>query len=1078
MDFGILGATEVRGPGGRPVAVGGPRVRALLALLLLDAGRVVPAERLVAGLYGADPPAGGAANALQSQVSRLRAGLARGVDGGAALVEFHPAGYRLAVDPDAVDVHRFGRLADAGRRALAAGDPARAAESLRAALDLWRGPALADVAGAPFAAGQAARLEERRLTAVEDHAEAALALGEHRVLIPELRDVVAAHPLRERVRALLMRALYGDGRAAEALEVFADARRALADELGADPSAELAEVHLAILRGEPAVPAKATAPTSRTPQAGPVGSVRSGLPAQLTSFVGREDELARIGKLLAAGRLVTLTGPGGSGKTRLAIEAAAREVDGEVCFVELAPIRDGAAIPRELLGALGVRETGLLPSAPGRAEPSDPAAKLIASLAGRRLLLVLDNCEHVVADAARLVHRLLASCPGLRVLATSREALGITGEALCPLPPLPLPPPGTAALDSLGYPAVRLFADRAAAVAPDFVADPAAAPVITRICAELDGLPLAIELAAARLRTLTPGEIAARLTDRFRLLSRGDRTKAERHRTLRAVVEWSWDLLDEDERMLARRLTVFTGGVTAEAAAAVCGPLGADADELLAGLAEKSFVQRDGERYRMLDTVRAFCAERLAEAPRPEHAAAVPEDQRVRTAHAAYFLDLAETAEPYLLRAEQLEWLARLGAVHGDLLAALRWSAGADQAAALRLLAALAPYWWLRGVRGEGVPAALEILDRLGPEPPPGMDEEYIICVLIASYGAPARPDEIHLRRAERAMAELGRPYRRPVAIVLRALATGPPAADAELQERLMGDEPWPRALRHFGTGFQAWFAGDLIAAEADFEAGLAAFQALGERWGMSGTLAELARLAGWRGDRDRARALAGAALELFEQLGAAEDVADLLCLRADGLVRDGDLAGARAEYERAAGAARRSGAPEKVASARRGLGDVARLAGDLPAARRLLDAALDECGTGPFAAEWARAQVLTALGRLAAAGGDAAGARLRHRQALALALDRRILPVAAEAAEGLAWVAALDGAAERAALLLGAAVALRGTAVAGDPDVAHVAALVRESIGAAAFAGAYERGTALDPAGALAAVRQEAGLR
>jgi len=729
-----------------------------------------------------------------------------------------------------------------------------------------------------------------------------------------------------------------------------------------------------------------------------------------------------------------------------------------------------------MLTALGLRETGLSLGPSGR--PPDPVAKLIAALAERRPLLVLDNCEHVIDDAARIVHRLLGACSGLCVLATSREALGITGEALCPVPPLPLPPSGAVPLDASEYPALRLFADRAAAVRPDFQVDQSNIDVITRVCVALDGLPLAIELAAARLRTLGAEEIAARLDDRFRLLSRGDRTKAERHRTLRAVVDWSWDLLDEAERTLARRLTVFAGGATLEAAASVCGRAEDEADdrtdELLTSLAEKSFVQRDGGRYRMLETVRAFCAERLTEAPGKEA-------ERVRAAHAAYFLELAETAGPYLLCAEQLEWLARLTAEHSDLMAALRRAAAedavaADPSPALRLLAAMAPYWWLRGVRGEGVPPAREILEYLGPEPPPGLDEEYIICVMIASYGAARSPAfQAHLDRAEAAMAGLERPWRRPVAIVLRALATGPPAADIELETRLMGQEPWPLALRHFGSAFQHWFSGEPAEAEAEFDTGLAAFRALGERWGMSGMLSELARLAYWRGDRERARALTDEALGLFEQLGAAEDMADLLCLRAEGLVRDGDLAAARAEYERAAVAARGSGAPERLASVYRGLGEVARLTGDLTEARRLLDAALEKCATGPFGADWERAHVFGALGRLATAERDADAARQWHRQALAIALGRRILPIAADAAEGLAGAAVLDGADERAALLLGAAVALRGTAVAGDPDVARVAAQAREPIGAAAFAAAYERGATLSPDDALTRTETEA---
>ncbi|RLP88737.1 BTAD domain-containing putative transcriptional regulator [Micromonospora sp. CV4] len=584
MRFRVLGPTRVLLADGREIPVGGPRVRALLALLLLDVGRVVSAERLIDGLYGEHPPRG-AANALQSQVSRLRQALPAEHDP----VEFHPAGYRLAVDPDDVDAYRFERLAEVGRRALAGGDWSRAVAVLREALDLWHGPALADVTGA---AAQAARLEELRLAAVEDRIEAELALGGHAALVAELRELVVAHPLRERSRGQLMRVLSALGRPAEALIEFEDARRTLAEQLGVDPSVELAAIHLAVLRGEERPAAERA------------------LPGQLTTFVGREEELKRVGALLAERRLVTLTGPGGAGKTRLAIEAAGR-LDGEVHFVELAGLADGSDVPQAVLSALGLRDAGLrAPAEPGR-QSTD---RLVEALAERRLLLVLDNCEHVVADAARLAARLLGACPALRVLATSREPLGLAGEALCPLSGLTLPPPDASPLAASDYAAVSLFVQRATDVAPDFAVTPANVDVVLRICRTLDGLPLAIELAAARLRALSVAEVAARLDDRFRLLAMGSRAASPRHRTLRAVVEWSWDLLDDTERELARRLTVFAGGATLEAAERVSGLPTSGFVEALHGLVDKSFVEMAGSRYRMLETVRAFCAERLAEA--------------------------------------------------------------------------------------------------------------------------------------------------------------------------------------------------------------------------------------------------------------------------------------------------------------------------------------------------------------------------------------------------------------------------------------------------------------------------------
>jgi predicted ATPase/DNA-binding SARP family transcriptional activator len=1043
--FSILGGVEARRADGAPVPLGGPRPRSLLALLLLDAGHVVGVERLIDGLYGDHPPAG-AANALQSQISRLRRGLrdAAGQDG---LVELHPAGYRLAVDPEDVDAHRFERLARQGRRALAAA-------LLRTALDLWRGPALADVRDAPFAPAQAARLEELRAAAVEDRAEAGLALGEHRSLVTELQELVRAHPLRERARGRLMRALYGSGRQAEALAVFEDVRHTLAEELGADPSAELTAVHLAVLRAEPE-PAPAR----------PAAAAPAGLPAQITSFVGRDKELSRIGELLAERRLVTLTGPGGAGKTRLAVEAGER-VRGEVCFVDLVPVDDGAGVPQALLSALGIRDTGLLPSAADRRP--DPADRLIAALTDRRMLLILDNCEHVIDDAARIAHRLLGACPDLRVLATSREALGITGESLHPLPALALPPPGTAPQDALGYSAVRLFADRAAAVRPDFEVHAGNADAVLRICAALDGLPLAIELAAARLRSLTVEDVAARLDDRFRLLSRGSRTAAPRHQTLRAVVEWSWDLLDEAEQTLARRLTVFGGGVTREAAERVCGLPADEVDELLAGLADKSLVQGDGGRYRMLETVRAFGAERLAAAGGGERS----EEELLRRAHAEHFLDLARTADPRLRGPEQLRWLARLTEENANLQAALRFAVHTDPDLALRLFAELSWYWWLRGLRGESAPPAAELLETIGTEPPADLTEEYVLCVLNAvSGGSPGEDLRAHMRTAESIVESLDSPPRQPVALVLWAMANPIPTADTVAQRRqrmLIGPDPWLRALDEFSLGYQHVFAGEAAEAEPVFRVAIERFRALGDRWGTANALDGLALLAEWRGDRESSLALLGEALDLVEQLGALEDVADLLCRRADVLLRGGDLATAHADYERATEFAGRAGAPLKVHTARLGLGEIARLRGDLAEARRRFETVRSESTVRWGWAADVVARALVGLGWVAEAEGDAAEARSRHRQALDLSLDRPHLPAAADAVEGMAGVALLEGAGERVALLLGAARALRGAAVTDAPDVARVSARARDLIGDAAYAGAYERGTAMTTEEAL----------
>ncbi|GIH24258.1 hypothetical protein Aph01nite_25680 [Acrocarpospora phusangensis] len=1156
MRFGILGPTEVRRDSGETVAVGGPRLRLLLGMLALDAGRVVTVDHLIDGLYGEDPPTG-AANALQAQVSRLRQLLDEPV------IVRHPAGYRLDVDPESVDARRFERLAAAGRAALAVGDHRGAAGLLREALDLWRGPALADLG--ENLASAAVRLEELRLTALEDHADAVLSLNptaditptaafghgtadrrttkadyghgtaSHRTtkadfghgttghrttkadfghapaaghdLTAELADLVAAHPLRERLRGLLMRALVASGRPAEALAAYEEARRTLADELGADPSPELAGIHLAILRAE--------APPART-----------GLPAQLTPLIGRGDELAVIGGLLAESRLVTLTGPGGTGKTRLAIEAAIQassarrpeppshsappkrpeppshsaplerpEISGyaqknptpperaqtsrhtqenstppgrargrttsagggtgardgiEVCFVELSPLADGSEVTQAVLAAVGLRETWMLRSAVR--QPADPLDRLASALADRALLLVLDNCEHVIEAAAALAGRLLGACPDLRVLATSREPLGITGERLCPVPPLALPPVDATLAEALAYPAMRLFADRASAVRPDFTLTADDLGPVSRICRALDGLPLAIELAAARLRSLTAAEISARLerTDTFRLLSRGSRVAEPRHRTLRAVIEWSWDLLDEAERTLARRLTVFAGGATLAAAERVSGLPADDVVDLLTGLADKSLLEVAGDRYRMLDTIRAFCAEKLTEAG---------ESDALHSAYVGYFVELAETADPWLRTADQLDWLRQLDTEHDNLVSALH---RADEDSALRLFSALTSYWWLRGLRSESAGLAGELLAKLGPEPPER--EEYALCVLTLATGGDVAMDlRPHLERADEIMRTINWLPRQPYLNVLWAMVMGPPTPDRSdylmEQQRRMAMDPWTHALAQFGWGLLALLEGHTEDAEGALTPAYRAFEALGERWGMAMTLIGLSDVAEWRGDRPGALAYIERAMELMERLDATVDLAELLCRRGVNLaVTAGTRDAARADFERAAELSRRAGAPEMLARARIGLGELARREGDLPAARRLCEAALTGSGEW-FSADEIRLVAQIALGWICIAEGEPDQAEHWYRAALASGFPHRNLLISARVAEGLAGVELLRGDQVRAASLLGVSTALRDGNDPDDPDRTWVAEQCRAALGPAGFEQAHERG-------------------
>ncbi|GII54483.1 hypothetical protein Pth03_28720 [Planotetraspora thailandica] len=415
VSFAVLGPLEVR-QDGRRVEIGGRRLRALLTLLLLDAGRTVPTGALVAGVWDDSPP-GGVGNALQA----LRNTIDRG------LVAADPSGYRLLVAPEQVDVHRFLRMSREGARALEARDPGLAARTLGEALALWRGAPLADLPGGAL---EVVRLEGARVSATEDRIEAELALAQD--VVSELTRLVAAHPLRERLRGLLMRALYGSGRQVEALAAYEDARAVFAERLGADPSPSLAELHLALLRGDlprTGLPyGAATAAPDAAAHDGAPATRKGNLRARLTSFVGRDDEVLQARSLLGENRLVTLLGPGGAGKTRLAVESAeefAVEVRDGVWLVELAPVLDPEEVSRAVLAALGMRDTGLVRVRPaGQGVEADATARLMAALSGRSTLIVLDNCEHLVGAAAALADRLLAECPGVRILVTSRRSAG------------------------------------------------------------------------------------------------------------------------------------------------------------------------------------------------------------------------------------------------------------------------------------------------------------------------------------------------------------------------------------------------------------------------------------------------------------------------------------------------------------------------------------------------------------------------------------------------------------------------------------------------------------------------------
>lgn len=663
LEVRLLGPVELR-VADAPVPLGGRRQQALLAILALRPGRVVPVDELIDELWAGEPP-DGADITVRSYVSRLRSSFK-----GLATIGRTDRGYAIEIPAPAVDALEFERVVREAGEALGRGTFRQAREMLVGALDLWRGRPFGDVGGEGALAFAGARLEELHLLALEQRIEADLAMGRGAEVVDEIQGLVHEHPFRERLWHHLMLALYRAGRQADALAAYHRARAALDEHLGIEPGDELRALETAILQ-------QTVAPAAATP--GTEG--HSPLPVPVSSFIGREAELERLLPRVLGERLLTLTGVGGVGKTRLALElarrATSRFADG-AAFVDLSPLMDGGLVAGAIAQALDVREQG----------DADLGNLLAARVREADLLLVIDNCEHVREQAAALVERLLLAGSGVRVLATSRSPLGVPGEVEVPVAPL-----------SVGGDAVSLFLARARAARPTIGDDAASAATAARICTDLEGLPLAIELAAARARSLSLDDIAQRLDDRFRFLVSWRRLSTARHRTLREAMDWSYELLPADEQELLAGLSVFAGGAGLAAITAVC----ADGDEDVAlrrieGLVEASLLIADpgpGEtRYRLLETVRAYAAQRLE---------TTGSRDELRGRHAAWYLELAETAAPELGGAGQGGWFARLEAEQDNIRAALAFLAETGTGEQhLRLAIALTRFWYVRGHLQEG----------------------------------------------------------------------------------------------------------------------------------------------------------------------------------------------------------------------------------------------------------------------------------------------------------------------------------------------------------------------------------------
>jgi predicted ATPase/DNA-binding SARP family transcriptional activator len=1027
----MLGSFEVRTDDGVLADVPGARLRGLLIALALEPGHAVPKATLVDWIWGERPPSG-AANALQRLASRLRKALPEG------LVEGQTDGYRLRVEPDAVDAVRFERLVGLARNDE---DPRRV-RLLREALALWRGAAMQDVGLHDSAAFDAAvtRLEGLRLTAMEDRFDAEVSFGHGVELVTELTDLVAAHPMRERLVAALMRALVAAGRDTEALLVYQRTREALADALGVDPSPELSALHVALLRGE----------LGRREE-----NRKTNLRAELTSFVGKDADVAAVRELIAEHRLTTVIGPGGSGKTRLATETA-RTLLGDLpdgaWLVELASIGADGDVPQATLAGLGLRDA-LLGGAPN-AELTD---RLIAAIREREALLILDNCEHVIEQVAAFAQRVLGECRRLRILATSREPLGITGESLWLVEPLALPERDASPGEIESSPAVQLLRDRAGAVRRDLVVDAQTLPTMVRVCRALDGMPLAIELAAARLRTMSLDQLANRLDDRFRLLTSGSRTALPRHKTLRAVVDWSWELLTDAEQMVLRRLSVFSGGASLEAAEQVCAGDGVEQEqvlELLTTLTEKSLLLTEGDgapRYRMLDTIKEYARHRLAEAG---------ESDLARHAHLACFTGLTETAEPHLRRAEQLEWLATLEAEHDNIASAMRGALAAGEAqAAMRLAAGAGWYWWLGGHKAEGI----ELITAAANTPGEVSDEiRATVYALVVTFMTDGPGDQyqaeewIHKAYRFTQRSQTRNPYLAFVAPLERMLQA-PHAFLPAFEPLLTEDDPWVRALARLHLGKMRIILGqDGRDADAYLEMALAEFRALGERWGISFALTELADRIATRGEFAGACEHFERAVAVVTEVGAIEDVIRMRSRQAQLYWLLGDEESSTAAMAEAQQYAERVAWPSALAALALAKAELARWSGDTEQAYRQLGIATTMLGDE---AERANIRAVThdLLGYLA----DSLDEAREHRgAAFQAASEAGHAPLIAQVLVGIADLALRGERYEQAARLLAASASVRGLPDRSHPDVARIEQIARHRLGDARFAEAAREGT------------------
>jgi len=915
--------------------------RAIVLALVLRAREVVSASALAELVWADDQPKN-PANALQLQVSYLRKRLGGGSPGQPIVTR--PGGYVLVVDDDDIDACRFERLVrDAAH--LTPPDPIASLDLYETALNLWRGMAYADVDGEPFVIGEATRLEEMRLSALEERNDMLLTLGRHAELVGELSGLVNEHPLRERLQGQLFLALYRAGRQADALRAFSRARTVLVDELGIDPGPDLRRLEQQILTQDPSLdwrspveeqPIDVSSPAMLQPS--PAMSTRPAgrLPIPVTPMIGRQVETAKVRQLLGRSRVVTLTGPGGGGKSRLALELAHDMLDdiggnadrppSDVWFVDLGPVEEPEQVAFTVAAAIGI------PTLPGE----DVTLAVAASFATRRGLLVLDTCEHVISGAASLVGHVLRAASDVTVLATSRRPLGVNGEIAWPVPPLALAPTDVASVpDALSYPAIALFVDRAAAVRPDFELTDAVLGDVVAICLALDGLPLAIELAAARADMLSPATIRQRLEHRFDLLVDGARDVAARQQTLRAAVDWSADLLDDQHRRFFARLAVFPATFDLDAAAAVAAePDGEDPFQMLTDLVRQSMVSVPGpDRFRLLDTLRAYAAELLAD---------LDADATSRR-HAQHYLALAERAETGIRGTDQRHWLELLRDAVPQHRAALEWLLStADGEDAARLAGALGWFWVLDGMLADAHHHLGQIVDLPGLSNRVRAKVSWTLALTAGSLG-----DLQRCRTLGAMAADLGRSVDDDALIGYGLNAEAVALFGfGELDESTARHE---QAIVHFEVAADVWGIGvcSVLRARTAVDAGAAnaeemtiraieAARATGDGHIVGIALEQVARLALDNRDPARASGLVRESLAAHESIGYSEGVLSSLHLLGRAALANGAAKEAREHHLRALGIAVRIGHVAGTIEALDGLTAVAVALDDKELASRL----------------------------------------------------------------------------------------------------------------------------------------------